>query len=176
MNRGGYRNEQAADGYNDMAAGKESGSIEYQAKAQLTLRSVKGHGSVIEVHAPKIKRGAEDADGLRFYLRFDRVRHVLSECPAPDMPNEERERESRGQAKTVRRVRADAKILADIILANQGIGERDLRAKLRRAGHAWGRDRLDAAKVHLGRRLENRGTHARDVRWHLVGEVSNEDE
>ena len=43
----------------------------------------------------------------------------------------------------------------------------DLRAELKRGGHRWGIDRLNAAKRELGPALEKRGPNKRDVRWQI---------
>lgn len=172
MNRNAYRSEDAAERSSDMAAGKESGAIEYAAKAQLVFRSVKGRADLVQVKAPKIKRGMNDES--EFCLTFERHQHTLSECAAPAQTSSEAGREGANVAKGLRQVKADAKVVAGIVLATPGIGERVLRAKLKAGGHAWGRDRLAAAKEHLGRRLANRGDNARDIRWHLVSEPTEE--
>jgi hypothetical protein len=173
MNRSAYRSEDAAERTNDMAAGKESGAIEYAAKAQLVFRSVKGNEKLVQVRAPKIKRGA--SDDTEFHLSFDRQAHTLTECAPPAQAADDSE--DRARAKTASRVKADAKVLRDVILRHQGIGEVDLRAELRRQGHAWGVERINAAKRELGAGLENRGLNSRDVRWFVVSarEVRGDD-
>jgi hypothetical protein len=130
MNRGAYRSEDASERYNDLAAGKESGAIEYAAKAQIVLRSVKGRDDLVQVRVPKIKRGTKDE--TEFFLSFDRVKHSLEECDAPEEPREAANEEDRDVAKNVRRVKADAKTLSDVVLANAGIGERELRGQASR--------------------------------------------
>jgi hypothetical protein len=167
MNRGGYRSEDAAENYNDMAAGKESGAIEYVARVQLVLRSVKGHPGVIAVRAPKVKRG----DECSFHLRLNRVTHAISECGVPaGLADDAAEREQAKLAKARKAVDADARTLEMLIASHPGIGERALRAELKARGHAWGVPRIEAAKRALGARLENRGGNARDVRWHVTAE------
>lgn len=171
MNRGAYRTVDAAETTNDMAAGKESGAIEFSARLLLALRSVRGESDMLEMRVAKNKHGPS---GGRIFLRIDRRHMIVSETSAPDVPAEEREAGTRSLAKNARRVKGDARVVADLILRNQGIGERDLRAKLAAAGHGWGRSRLDAAKEHLGPSLVNRGENARCVRWHLVSAPPSE--
>lgn len=62
---------------NDLAAGKESGAIEFAAKVQIVLRRVKKNDALIHVSVPKLKRGTKDETA--FFLRFDRASHALTE-------------------------------------------------------------------------------------------------
>jgi len=61
----------------DTRAGKETGSIEFAAKAQLVLRRAKKDDALIHVSVPKLKRGTKDETA--FCLRFDRSTHSLIE-------------------------------------------------------------------------------------------------
>jgi hypothetical protein len=77
MNRNAYRTVASAEQYNDMAAGKESGAIEYSARVLVSLRSVKGDGNLIEVRMVKNKHG-ESGNDAGFYLALDRRRQTLA--------------------------------------------------------------------------------------------------
>lgn len=168
MNRNAYRSEEAAEQSNDMAAGKESGSIEYAVKCLLSFRTVKDRPDLVHVRIVKNKRGPSYPVAPDFRLVFSRNAHrfSLDSAPIPDAVSGDEQR----KAAVRKQVSADAQTLAATIIANQGIGERELRAELHRRGNAWGVKRLEAAKRELGGRLENRGEHARDVRWHLSPE------
>jgi hypothetical protein len=171
-NRGSYRDEDAAERTNDMAAGAESRAIEFGAQTMLMLRTPKGHADVVHVRVPKNRRGARS--GFEFFLRLDRERHTLTECPDPTSdPNARSEAAAQARAKNRAQVEGDAATLAGILCMHPGVGERGMRAAVKVAGHKWGVDRLDAAKACLaagfrGQRLTNRGTAARAA-WHLEG-------
>jgi len=162
MPRSGYRSEQSAETFNDMAAGKESGAIEYQARTQIVLRTVKGEPGTIHANVPKMKPGGE----CQFWLSLNKARHSLSERGQPESESP-RGKEAAKVASARKQVGQDANVLAGIILGQPGIGELALRAELKKAGHAWGVDRLNAAKLQLGDALENRGTNSRNVAWHI---------
>lgn len=164
MPRSGYANQQAAASFNDMAAGKESGSTEYQARTQIVLRTVKDYPGVIHANVPKMKPGGE----CEFWLTLNKARHSLTERAAPDCETTQG-KEAAKVATARRQVATDARILTAIVLRRPGIGERDLRAELKKSGHAWGVDRLAAAKLdlHDAGTLENRGTNPRNVAWHI---------
>lgn len=168
--RGAYRSRNSAENINDLAAFKESGGIEYAAQTALVLRSVPDEPDLIDVTVPKNRAYRK----LPFRLHLDHASTVLTEVPVDEAETEEREEKK--VATNAKRVKADADVLVDVLLRYPGIGERALRAEVRRRGHAWGKDRLDAAKHALGGRLTNRGTHARDVRWHLVSDVGGQDD
>lgn len=167
-NRGSYRSEDAADTTNDMAAGAESRSIEFGAQTLLMLRTPKDQPDVIHVRVAKNRR----ADRGEFWLRLDRDRHRVTECADPTTdPRAVEQRDEQRRGATLGRLDADAKILVRIIVANPGLGERELRTAVKAAGYPWGRDRLDAAKARLeagsaGSRLVNRGDD-RAHRWHV---------
>jgi len=71
--------------FNDMSAGKNSGDIEYIAKAQLVVRADKNDNSIRKVTVPKIKRGKRDQ--TYFYLRFNRDDHTLIEIEEVESPS-----------------------------------------------------------------------------------------
>lgn len=138
--RGAYRNEDAARDFNDMAAGKDSGDIEYAAAVQMVLRSVKDHPGLIRVNVPKLKRGRE----VEFYLRLNRVTHTLVEADAPvaaETPNK--------TATSRKRTVEDAKALRELLLRKPGLGTKEMRAEWARLGYG-GKDRLEVALAELG--------------------------
>ena len=82
MNRAAYKSKKAEDQVTDMAAGKESGAIEFSARVLLALRSVPGASDVVELRVAKNKHGADhrpDQDGI--FMRVDRARQTLTEAP-----------------------------------------------------------------------------------------------
>ena len=117
MARAGYRNEQSAEGFNDMAAGKESGSIEYQARTQIVLRPVKDQLGVIHVNVPKMKPGGD----CEFWLTLNKARHSLVERSQPESETP-RGREASKVDAARRQVEADARVLTEVVLRNPGIG------------------------------------------------------
>ena len=147
MARRAYQSQDAADNSNDMAAGKESGAIEYSARVQLTLRSVKGETDLLELTPSKNKHGRS---GQAIYLRIDRARMTLSETSAPSIPDE--------RAATTREVAEDAGIVLHVIVANPGVGVMSLRAKVRAGGRKIGQLRFDGAIEFLksSGRIEDR--------------------
>jgi replicative DNA helicase len=175
VNRRSYQDEDAAERSDDMAAGAESRTIEFSAQTQLMLRTPKGYPDVVRVSVPKNRRGRSRFD---FFLRLDRDRHELTECPEPSTdPTVADRRESATRATNKAGVERDARIVAAIVAERPGIpetGSDGLRAAVKSAGHKWGVERLDAARALLragldGWRLVDRGegkaTSPR--RWHL---------
>lgn len=157
-NRSSYRSDDAAETTNDLAAGAESRAVEFGAQTQLMLRTPKNHPNVIHVRVAKNRR----ADRGEFWLRLDRGRHAVEECANP-MADPAlaayREDAKRSIART--NVLKDAEELAALLYRHPGgLGEQDLRAALRVAGHKWGVERLEAARLalrdgHKGVRLES---------------------
>jgi KaiC/GvpD/RAD55 family RecA-like ATPase len=172
-NRASYRNEAAADETNDIAAGAESRAIEFAAQTQLVLRTPKGHPEVIHVRVAKNRRLAKG----EFWLTLDRARHALRECPDPsDCPEERAELAEKGRRSVRRGVEADARTVMDVVSRNPGLGDRELRAALRQAGHILGEVRFTAAVrvAEVGvdsRRLVDRrggdGPSNERRRWHV---------
>lgn len=83
LSRASYRSKVVAEQIDDLAAFKESGSIEYAGTVLLVLRNPKGSGGVVDVTMPKNRLGFEKAD---FRLQLDPDRATLSEVdkPAPE--------------------------------------------------------------------------------------------
>jgi replicative DNA helicase len=152
MNRGAYRTIDAAEMSSDLASGKESGAIEYSARVQLTLRSVKDHGDLIQVRAAKNKHGASypRPEG-EFFLRIDRATQRIESAEAPEQSDTESQKANRVDAK----VQADATTILKIVATNPGIGSRKIRDKSRLGPPAVGR----AIELLLDDgRVENRPT------------------
>jgi replicative DNA helicase len=80
MSRGSYRSNDRAHQQADMAAGKESGSIEYSARLLLSVRAVEGLDDVFELRVVKSKYGARHKAGEQgIRLRLDRAAQRLAE-------------------------------------------------------------------------------------------------
>lgn len=167
-NRAAYRDADAVSNSNDMAAGAESRAIEFGAQTQLMLRTPKGFPDVVHVRVAKNRR----AHVGEFWLKIDREKHELTPCSDPSLdPLAAQKADDARRDATRGRVEQDARTLAKIVAAQQGVGERELRTAVKVAGLPWGRERLDAAKLLLtrgvsGTRLVNRGD-VRAHRWHV---------
>jgi KaiC/GvpD/RAD55 family RecA-like ATPase len=163
-NRNSYRNDDAAETTNDMAAGAESRAIEFGAQTQLMLRTPKEHADVIHVRVAKNRRGERG----EFWLRLDRDEHAVTECLNPALdPATAEHREEQERAKVRGRVQADAEALAAVLAQHpEGLGELELRAAVKAAGHGWGVPRLNAARVALGDRVRETPQGRRRV-WSL---------
>jgi KaiC/GvpD/RAD55 family RecA-like ATPase len=148
-NRASYRSDDAAREGNDLAAGAESRAIEYGAQTQVVLRTPRGHGDVIHVRVAKNRR----ADRGEFWLHLDHGSHSLAVCDDPDSCEAAPDPDPDA-------AQADAVALAEVLAAYpDGLGVRELRRDVRRAGHRWGHARLDAAVsllVEAGRAEDTR--------------------
>jgi KaiC/GvpD/RAD55 family RecA-like ATPase len=80
--RGAYRASRPAWQTNDLAAGKESGSIEYGVSVLIVLRAVPGADGLIDVTIPKNRLGRRPS----FRFAFDPERATISEVPMPEQP------------------------------------------------------------------------------------------
>jgi replicative DNA helicase len=78
--RGAYRSRDAAERTDDLAAGKESGAIEYAAGSLLVLRSVPDANGQIDVTIPKNRGG--DKTPFRLAMNFERA--TLHETALPE--------------------------------------------------------------------------------------------
>jgi hypothetical protein len=72
LSRGAYRSRDAGDRIEDMAAAKESGSIEYMAQTLLVLRPVADRTGEVDVAIPKNRGG--DQTPLRLVIDFQHAR------------------------------------------------------------------------------------------------------
>lgn len=102
MARSGYRSGDRSVDTSALAAGKESGGIEYGVALLLGLRSVKGEGGLVDVEVAKNRLGGAKPE---FRLRLDTERASLEET---DMPDKETERQN---AEEVQRAIVRAKVL-----------------------------------------------------------------
>jgi KaiC/GvpD/RAD55 family RecA-like ATPase len=132
MNRNAYRNVEAAEQSNDMAAGKESGAIEYGARVMLSFRSVRDHGELVEVRATKNKHGPSYPAVDAFYLAINRARQTLEEAEAPVKDDGLSNGSAKKAAKKAEQVTAAARV-AEYLARNQGHGTREIRSGLRLA-------------------------------------------
>jgi KaiC/GvpD/RAD55 family RecA-like ATPase len=161
-NRGSYQRDDAAETSNDMAAGKESGSIEFSAQTLIMARTPKECPNHVHLRVPKNRRGARA--GFEFFLRLDRDRHALSECGDPSAePGAAAQRDDARRSKNRVGVEQDALAMAAAIRRAPGIGEVDLRAALRAAGNPLGVEKFNAAKSLLLRPDGLRGERMVDL-------------
>lgn len=152
--RGAYRSRSIAEAINDLAAFKESGSVEYAAQTAIVLRSVPDEASLVDVTVPKNRAYRKDA----FRLRLDHMTTALEEVPMPEPSENGRRRIS------VDHVEDDAQHIRKLLLEQPGLGgKRAVRVALRARQLSLGNDRVDVALAYLTdrRELENRGTDHR---------------
>jgi hypothetical protein len=161
------KDEKAAQASNDLAAGAESRAIEFGAQTQLMLRTPKDHPDVIHVSIAKNRRARMG----EFWLRLDRDRHAVTPCPNPsDDPSSDAEKREEQKASVRASVIRDAETLAAVLVRYpDGLGERQLRAALREAGHRWGVERLSAAKLALSRGHKGVRLVETDLGWQSDG-------
>ncbi len=133
VGRAYYRDRHTAPS-SALAAGKESGGIEYGVGVQLVLASVAGESDVIAVTVAKSRLGRHDAEAPAFRLRLDRARASLDEVDAPPV---ERDRDP---------TEADAKMLVELVRLSPVplTGQRALVALLR----GIGKSRKESAVAH----------------------------
>lgn len=151
MNRGAYRNPNAPE-VDDLAAAKESGSIEYSGRVVLALRSVPNEPQLLELRIAKNKHGPK---GERFGLRIDRPTQMLTECGLPDVEAKEAERRvETKQDEARRRNLGDAVELLRAVAEQHGqLHVRELRAALANRLGSCSAPRLDVARLLLGEAL-----------------------
>jgi hypothetical protein len=157
MARGAYRSKDSAEQSNDLASAKESGAIEYSARALISLRSVQGEPDLIEVRIPKNKHGPK---GEVFHLRLDRASQTLRQVEAPDRQDAAMASNDRAMEK----VKGDAAMAANVVAARQGLGVREYYAELRSTYGSFSTGRADAALARLGPalvRVSGRGRSSR---------------
>lgn len=159
MSRGAYRSIESAEKTNDMAAGKESGAIEYSARVMISLRSVKKEPNYVELYVAKNKHGPAD---VTFHLAIDRARMLLAEADLPvsaaaSKPDKkaekaaaEEEKRSLSERAKDAQLRQDEGVLLGILKARPGIGTHELRAAMAAKLSGCGRARVDNAVARLG--------------------------
>jgi replicative DNA helicase len=115
MSRGGYRTGDRATDTSALAAGKESGSIEYGANFVLGLRSARGEKGVIEVEVAKNRIGSEKPD-LRLRIDFERASvHELDPPPPP---------EKQAELKTAARLELAKERIRAVLREHHNLGSR----------------------------------------------------
>jgi hypothetical protein len=142
LGRGSYRSSDPAQQTSALASGKWSGAIEYSARVFVALRSVANEQDLLELELAKNKHGPHD----KLHVRIDRRSQTLTsvEYDAPPQP-------SAADRDTVAKDRAisDAAAIALALLAQPGMGLRELRGAAR-AANGMGHDRVDAALSVIG--------------------------
>lgn len=152
--RGAYRSRNLAEAINDLAAFKESGSVEYAAQTALVLRSVPDEATLVDVTVPKNRAYRREP----FRLRMD---HATTRLDEVEMPAEATGGPSRRPVDTLLR---DATELRKLLVLAPGInGARAVRTALRARHVAMSNDRVGAALEFLRSRGEivNRGSERR---------------
>lgn len=171
MNRNAYRNVEAAEVANDMAAGKESGAIEFSARVMLSLRSVKDHGDLVQLRVVKSKHGPSYPAAEDLFLRIDRGRQTLTPADAPPQPDAAKVREDRGRESVL----ADAAAVALALADSPGAVLRPLYAALKAAHGSFSKDRADAGLARLGDAVVRRPGPRRALYLYLDGSRLGED-
>lgn len=160
-NRASYRDDDAAERTNDMAAGAESRSIEFAAQTQIMLRTPKGFPDVISCRVSKNRRGYKG----EFFLAIDRETHTVTACGNPkDDPDAVRASQESERSAGLAKVQRDARELAKLVAKKPGLGTKDLRNAIQLDGKQWGVQRTAAAVAMLergidGYRLVDRSTN-----------------
>jgi hypothetical protein len=150
MNRTAYRSVESAEASNDMAAGKESGAIEYSARVMLSLRSVKDHPDLMQVRMVKNKHGASAPAAEDFFLKIDRASQTIADADAP-------EEATRGGVDDPKFVRQCASVW-QVIIDNPGIRLVALRTALTAANAKIGNATLPGllARLEEDKKIEAR--------------------
>ena len=145
--RGSYRSKNTADQINDLAAFKESGSIEYAAQTALVLRSVANESELVDVAVPKNR--AYRKEGFR--LRLDHRTTALVEV---DMPPDSVQPDESARYAAVRRA------VVDVVGAQELRSARSILRAVRELGQRCrDADVFDAVKV-----MQDEGVLRRDGR------------
>lgn len=151
MPRGAYRTADEAASYNDMAAGKGSGALEYQARVQLVLRNVKGERDLLALTVPKNKHGLAGEEAGTIHLRISRARQTIEQTDPPEGWGEAAEdrddaRVAKARAKLIPVAASVVKTLAH----TPGLALRNLQAAIRADLGSCSRERADTAIALLG--------------------------
>lgn len=163
--RGSYRSKDAAAQINDLAAFKESGSIEYAAQTALILRSVAGEGDLFDVAVPK-NRGLKKTP---FRLELDRARMAFREVPIEDEAEVDDLRYQPGSKRVSVDVETDAAIVKRVLLMKPGMhGFRALRAAIGASNVRMSNTRLDAAVEFWGDAI-SKTQEGKSISWRFIG-------
>lgn len=156
--RGAYRSRDAAERTDDLAAGKESGAIEYAAASLLVLRSVPDLKGQIDVTIPKNRGG--DKTPFRLVMNFERA--TLHETAT-----DEEEASPSGGLDSTTQLATDITAARDALRRNPGIsGIWGLAAEMGKLSNAR-KQRAAKALRDAGEVREERGPR-NSVRWYLV--------
>ena len=144
MSRGSYRSIRGAD-QSDMAAGKESGAIEYSARVMVALRSVPKESSMVELRFAKNKHGRvhrEDEKGVFFMVHA--AAQFLEEDPDYEPPT----KTDSGNQKRSEQMMADVALVAVWIAEHPGRGVRQIDAGMKKEA-GMGKERVSTARTYL---------------------------
>lgn len=155
MARAGYRTKEGAAELNHLALGKESGSIEYQAKVVVSLQRDPEEKTRVQLKVVKNKLGATHDFDIDDFLALDLDLSVQTLLQDEDHRSETRqEREERRQSDREERARLvsakNAATLVVAIVARQGISKNQLENQLQAAGKGLGAKPYGAALAALG--------------------------
>ncbi|MGO9833958.1 MAG: hypothetical protein ACLP1X_07075 [Polyangiaceae bacterium] len=165
MNRAAYRSIEAIDQSKragDMAAGKESGAIEYSARVIVSLRAVEGMPDLIEATVVKNKHGPSRET---FYLEIDRAKMMLTAVDAPSAMV----RDEQKNARALKQNAANAARLAVFLAEHQGVTTNELYAGLRARYGAFGESSANVALSTLGEAVRYEPLPNRAKGHHLDG-------
>lgn len=160
LSRGAYRSRSLAETINDLAAFKESGSVEYAAQTALVLRSVPDEASLVDVTVPKNRAYRRDP----FRLRMD---HSTTAYVEVDMPEP-------SVSSSVGAPRFDAvrRGVVQVVSTQELRSARSVVRAVREAGHRFrDADIFDAVKV-----MQDEGTLTRDGQAPFRITIPNETE
>lgn len=169
VGRASYRSNKPDERISDLAAGKESGSIEYSARVLLVLRSVEDESDLVEIRVAKNKLGPIHRTGdVGIHLRIDRARQIFTEVnhvPQPETTQATVRTEQRDH-----QTNQDAARVAGIIATQPGVfakrcEELTSGATPGRMGHS----RYAAARGRLGEGLVERPGKATSKKLYLDG-------
>jgi KaiC/GvpD/RAD55 family RecA-like ATPase len=172
MNRQAYRTIKSAEENNDMAAGKESGAIEYSGRVIVSLRRVEDHPDLIKCRMVKNKHGSSWPGVEDFFLKFDRATQSVEDTDAPT-DNEQ-------SAEVAKKFHDQSVGVWNVIIGHPGVGIKELRALTKDAGVKISKDTLDEVLLYLvhERKIENRpvpyGQKTRDTWWAISDDVPRE--
>ena len=153
MSRSGYASNDAKSNTNDMAVSKWSGSIEYQARVLLTLRSVPGESNLTALRLPKNKHrpaGTALPHDHTIYLRLSRDTQRMRE-ETDYQPADGSERQAEKDARHVRQRSDDAAWLAVALARRPGPLTGELHAVVGSVSPSGiGKPRISTARAYLG--------------------------
>ncbi len=170
MSRAGYRSNDPQERGADLSLGKESGSIEYQARVVLSLRNASDEPDVLELRIVKNKHGLVHREGERgITLRIDRAGQAITQTTDYTPPTSAK-RDAAKSAQRTQRTAKDAATVSVVLAHEPGLPLRRLRAAAAKAAGGMGRDRVDFALEHLGAAVVTVPGERRALMHYLVGD------